>query len=127
MDFFIWDPTSARRVLLAVQVTAQNPLKAHMAQCNFMHSEWCRFLDIQGTSLCAIWMAPLECIDVTEHVHNGLNNYVMDFNALSDLCPAIKEFKRCLKREPSLETAESKGAGDEFAVSCKGHHTSAWP
>ncbi len=101
MDFFIWDPTDPQ--LLAVQVTTQQSLKGHIVKCNFMHSEWCRFLGIQEADISALWMAPKECIDVKDAVDNGLNNYVMAFDALVDLCPAIVHFQRCLKRAPSFE------------------------
>ncbi len=76
-------------------------------KCNFMHSEWCRFLGIREASISALWMAPKECIDVAEAVDNGLNNYVMAFDALVDLCPVIEHFKRGLRHAPSDENADT--------------------
>ena len=119
IDFFIWDPTVPQQVLLAVQVTAQKSLKEHMQNCKFKRKEWCRFLGIQEASIRALWMAPKECIDVREGVNNGLDNYILDFDTLVDLCPQalIHHFKRgiresALSRNTALASAAAGGGSD---------------
>jgi hypothetical protein len=39
-------------------------------------------------------MAPKECIGVDKELYNGLDNYILAFDALADLCPIIKSLKR---------------------------------
>jgi hypothetical protein len=94
IDFFIWNPEGLKNVLLAVQVTIKKSLRAHMRKCKFKCADWCQFLGIRHTSVRTLWMAPNECIGVDKELSNGLDNYILAFDDLVDLCPIIKSLNR---------------------------------
>jgi hypothetical protein len=106
MDFFIWNPAAEKKMLLAVQVTAQKSLKDHMKSCKFMWIDWGRFLQIPKGSIHTLWIAPKECIEADLAVKNSLNYYVLAFDALEDLCPIIQKFKRAQKVSMSRKKAD---------------------
>jgi hypothetical protein len=87
IDFFIWDSVNNR--LLAIQVTVQQSLRAHMEKCKFDWESWSLFFEIDPSQFFTLWMAPTQCIDVNCVVENSLQNYIVEFSSLVNFCPAL--------------------------------------